>query len=173
MEINSHLVFAKLQAGHIPHWSNTTKTIGFYDTLTTSVLLNQCGIISSDNLVIIKLANKDGDVQTHLWIVESWLRWSWFHETCHRWRNIIVTCLEQHSCDSNNTLMTFEYWVACPSLCHSFCIVTQLSLPQSSWLWLTVVIFSSHLPRRRTHRLSWLSTPLPVFFLQSCDLAYP
>ena len=124
MEINSHLVFAKLQAGHIPHWSNTTKTIGFYDTLTTSVLLNRCGIISSDNLVIIKLANKDGDVQTHLWIVESWLRWSWFHETYHRWRNIIVTYLEQHSHGSNNTLVTSEYWVACPSLCHSFCIVT-------------------------------------------------
>ena len=97
MEINSHLVFAKLQAGHIPHWSNTTKTIGFYDTLTTSVLLNQCGIISSDNLVIIKLANKDSGLDICLWILETLLRWRWFGEHRCRWYNIIVTCLEQHS----------------------------------------------------------------------------
>ena len=75
----------------------TTKNIGFYDTLTTSVLLNWCGIISSDNLVIIKLANKDSGLDICLWILETLLRWRWFGEHRCRWYNIIVTCLEQHS----------------------------------------------------------------------------
>lgn len=44
-----------------------------------------------------------------------------------RWHNIIVTCLELHSCASNNTPLSSEDWVASPSLCHSVRIVTELS----------------------------------------------
>ena len=46
--------------------THTTKKIGFYDTLTTSVLLNRCGIISGGNFIIIKLENEDSDIQARL-----------------------------------------------------------------------------------------------------------
>jgi len=108
--------------------THTTKKIGFYDTLTTSVLLNRCGIISGGNFIIIKLENEDGDIQARLWIAETLLQRHCFGEHRGGWRGIIVTWLEQHSHDLRRLSCAPYMWRSVEQHSrHSVRIVTQLS----------------------------------------------